>query len=672
MKQVMFATTLLAVLAVHGAPLEFVVESDNTNNLYKCGVTARLKVTALENGKSATGGEVSVRVDNFGDAVIAERKVALSQSNPFVVTGKLDKPGFLRMTLNSPQGVVTPKGQRGDSFVWGVGYEPEKIKMGSERPADFDEFWAKAVKDLDETVPEDIRMERQPRLCRDGYDVYLVSCATYGGHRTWAMLAEPTDLSRGPYPVTVNVPGAGPAQGDMTGSDKMVNLKINVHYYPTAVGLGRDGPGKEAVHALHKAQNEELGAKYGCRATYQLTGIAKSREDYFYYASLLGANRLVNWLARRKECDRKHFVYEGTSQGGGFGFYLCGLNGNFTKATVFVPAITDLYGFRMEKRMSGWPRLLEAYKGKERVAAEANAAYFDAGHFAAKIEIPIRVYVGFSDVTCPPQAVYAGYNVIPSAEKAIWHGFGMGHVVFGHFYEDAKKWREQEFPVIGEPVVRSMVPSGYGGPNGKYAKYLKRFEQELETAKAGGAPIVFLGDSITHNWEEERHGKAVWERNFANGKFRAVNFGIGGDSTCNVLFRLQHGILDGFKAKVVVFQIGTNNLKNDSPEVIRKGVKACIDEIQKRQPEAVIVLHPVPMCSEKPNDKMRLQAVAANAELPKLVDGKRVVWCEWSHKMLSADGTISKDIIPDTCHPLEKGYEYWAESLIKVLEKVVK
>ena len=222
---------------------------------------------------------------------------------------------------------------------------------------------------------------------------------------------------------------------------------------------------------------------------------------------------------------------------------------------------------------------------------------------------------------------------------------------------------------VKSALPRSCIPGGYGGE--KWKAYRERFEAELATAKAGGAPVVFLGDSITHNWEEPGRGKEVWERHFASGRFRAVNFGIKGDSTCNLIYRLQRGVLDGFKAKAVVLQIGTNNLKNDSPGDIRLGVKACLDLIRAKQPDATVVLHPVPMCASTPDAPMRRQAVAANAELAKLADSARVVWCEWSQRMLLPDGTIPKSMIPDTCHPLRPGYELWAEALLPVLEKIL-
>lgn len=66
--------------------------------------------------------------------------------------------------------------------------------------------------------------------------------------------------------------------------------------------------------------------------------------------------------------------------------------------------------------------------------------------------------------------------------------------------------------------------------------------------KKGGSAVVFIGDSIVHGLE----GIAVWREKFAGAPFHALNLGFSGDRTEHVLWRLDHGELDGYKAKVVV------------------------------------------------------------------------------------------------------------------------
>ena len=147
-----------------------------------------------------------------------------------------------------------------------------------------------------------------------------------------------------------------------------------------------------------------------------------------------------NWLAARPEVDRKRFRYNSTSQGGGFGLWLCGLNKNFTRAVVFVPALTDLLGFRQGNRESGWPRLVEAQLDENKSAAERNAPYFCGVNFARNIRIPIRVEVGSADTVCPPMAGFSAFNVMPSKDKGIRIALGQGHTVFKEPKTELTRW----------------------------------------------------------------------------------------------------------------------------------------------------------------------------------------------------------------------------------------
>ena len=73
-------------------------------------------------------------------------------------------------------------------------------------------------------------------------------------------------------------------------------------------------------------------------------------------------------------------------------------------------------------------------------AAARNAPYFDGASFAPCITCPIRFVAGFGDCACPPASVYAAYNCVPSADKAIFNGIGMGHGVFPRFYDELGAW----------------------------------------------------------------------------------------------------------------------------------------------------------------------------------------------------------------------------------------
>ena len=424
-----FLVTLLLSNAALAAQWKYEVVTDRTNGIYRCGERATFTVTVLgTNGQAVVSGKIKATIDNFGEIVQTNVTIDLAKENPFRLSGTLAEPGFLRLELPRATGKRIPN-------AFGVGFEPERIVKGSPSPSDFDSFWAEAVRKLDETVPVDAQLTLLPERCTKEFKFWRISFASYGGTRAYGFLSMPTDASaEKKYPVRFQVPAAGNGRAtwtnNMRGAPDAICMMITVHPYDPPFNL-------DELEKLFKANEARLGGGYAC------AGIAgKNREDYYFYRALLGINRAVNWLAARPEVDRSSFTYSGTSQGGGFGFYLLGLNHHFTKGVMYVPAITDTMGY-LRRRQSGWPRPIEAQGGDpaRRAAAERNAPYFDGANFAARIRCPVRVAVGFSDTTCAPCAVYAAYNEIKVADKEIVHGIWMTHGCFREFYEQLGKWQ---------------------------------------------------------------------------------------------------------------------------------------------------------------------------------------------------------------------------------------
>ena len=416
--------TAWSAVNVFAAGLEFTIANDHTNHIYKVGEEAAFTVTVARDGKPVTGGFVDAKLDNYGPNVQLSNRVDLARGNPFTVKGKLAEPGFLRLTLKANDAAK----------VWGVGYEPERIEKGSPSPDDFDAFWADARAKLAKEVPLDAQMTKVPERCTADFDYYRISFATYG-RRVYGYMSVPTDKSKAPYPVEFSVSAAG--FGNWTnamGGEKDL-IKVFFSVYPWAPHWDWQSLGLKTAYDY---MNEAYDRKFGC-GRYCTAGLSVSREDYFFYPVLLGIDRAVDWVAARPDVDKTRFWYQGTSQGGGFGFYLTGLNRSFTRAVFFVPAITDTMGYR-KGRQSGWPQPVESHREGDRATVEKWAPYFDGANFASRITCPVRVAVGFADPTCAPCAVYAAYNEIKVADKGILHGFGMTHSCFGRFYEELGKW----------------------------------------------------------------------------------------------------------------------------------------------------------------------------------------------------------------------------------------
>jgi lysophospholipase L1-like esterase len=183
----------------------------------------------------------------------------------------------------------------------------------------------------------------------------------------------------------------------------------------------------------------------------------------------------------------------------------------------------------------------------------------------------------------------------------------------------------------------------------------KRIDTDIKKME-GKIDLAFVGDSITARWNGD-----TWNKHW--GSYRAVNMGIGGDRTQNVLWRLQNGQLDGYKAKVFVVMIGTNNMwgKNAKPEEAAAGVKAVLDLIQAKQPQARILLMSILPAGEKPNPGR--DSRAAVNELIKKYAGGAITYMDIADKYLQPDGTISKEVMHDYLHLAPKGYDIWADAI---------
>ena len=194
-----------------------------------------------------------------------------------------------------------------------------------------------------------------------------------------------------------------------------------------------------------------------------------------------------------------------------------------------------------------------------------------------------------------------------------------------------------------------------------------RHQEFLAVASKGDVELLFLGDSITDMWRNR--GKAVWDQVFA--PLKAANFGIGRDRTQHILWRVQNGELEGFKAKCIVMMLGTNNINVNTPDEVVAGVKAVVGEIRQRQPQAKILLLAIFPRGATPDDRNRAPIKQVNDSLAKLDDGKSVFYMDIGGKFLQPDGTLTAEIMGDFLHPTEKGYQIWADAIIEKVKQLM-
>ena len=138
-----------------------------------------------------------------------------------------------------------------------------------------------------------------------------------------------------------------------------------------------------------------------------------------------------------------------------------------------------------------------------------------------------------------------------------------------------EKAQEKSAPEIKNSALR---------PEPRPGAWMARHERFLERTKQGDVDLLFLGDSITAGWNEN----VVWRRYY--GARKSANFGIGGDRTQHILWRLEKGEGDGLTPKVVVLMIGTNNLGSNSDAEIVEGIAGDVAKIRAKFPETKVLL----------------------------------------------------------------------------------
>ncbi len=189
---------------------------------------------------------------------------------------------------------------------------------------------------------------------------------------------------------------------------------------------------------------------------------------------------------------------------------------------------------------------------------------------------------------------------------------------------------------------------------------------QVARAAKGEVDVMFLGDSITEMWS-----KPVWDANF--GQLKAANFGIGGDHTGNLLWRLQDPTIGRLRPKLVVLLIGVNNLNlcGETPEQVFGGIQAVVGRLRAQYPAARILLNAVLPAGAGPDEPVRQRIVALDKMVARLDDGQHVFFHNYGAHFVGADGTLSAANQPDFLHLSEQGYRIWAAAMRPDIERLL-
>jgi N-acetylglucosamine-6-sulfatase/beta-glucosidase len=174
------------------------------------------------------------------------------------------------------------------------------------------------------------------------------------------------------------------------------------------------------------------------------------------------------------------------------------------------------------------------------------------------------------------------------------------------------------------------------------------------------AQIVFMGDSITYGFGYGL-GQPIWNQFIA--PLGAWNTAVPGQTTSNILFQVESGILAGLSPAVFVLMIGTNNLfQGQTPQQTALGVVADVQAIHAWCPYSQILVLGTPpnsLTGWLPAEMTNLWTVSYLSQLPY---GSQLNYAEVSTYFLQPNGSASADVLVDGIHPTTWGYalELWA------------
>ena len=570
---------------------------------------------------------------------------------PARIDTRMDEPGMVYVEVTENRPGAKPK-------ALGAAVAPEKIQRAIPEPKDFDAFWQSKIRAL-RKVPMGALLTSKP-AGRDGVDFAIVRMNHLEGKNVWGQIAKPHDpTGKKKYPALLILQWASPpypldpAWVTDRAAEGWLALNIEPH------DVMPDQP-----KAYYDALPETL-------KNYNAIETRNRDRNYFLYMYLADI-RAADYLASRADWDGRTLVVMGTSMGGQQALCTAGLHPKVTAMLVNVPAGADVNG-DAHGRKTGYP----FWDPKDPKVLET-AQYFDTAHCAARIKVPSLVSMGFIDTVTTPVSIWAAFNQIKGPKEAA----PMPESPHNHLAtpEQSLPWTQRSAAWLNALVKGQspFEPADKPAPRTD-ANSAKAHQQLLAKRTAGKIDVYFVGDSITRRWGTSDPAYADlyanWKANFTG--WNAADFGWGADKTQHMLWRLQHGELDGVNPKVVVVLAGTNNVGRATPlgdtraragEVAR-GVSALVREIRQRAPDATVVVTGITARDDNP--AVMPVVDQANQEISRLADGKTVRYININPQLTLPDGRLREGMAHDGLHLTPKAYQVWADALKPILTGIL-
>ncbi len=323
-----------------------------------------------------------------------------------------------------------------------------------------------------------------------------------------------------------------------------------------------------------------------------------------------------------------------------------------------------------------WTASLRAWDLREADAWQRDAVALESLPQIASARIPLHLVVGEADTVVPPaengHRLAARYAEL-GGPVTRWLKPGSGHHPHGlHPPAPLRRALLRSCGLGDNPAARPLPSAEYRGRaagwgDGTWWQQLGRMRATVQ--QGDGVDIAFLGDSITQSltgaadrWARPDGQRAI---DAAFGARRTVDLGLSGDRTEHLLFRIEHGALSLCDPRVIVLQIGANNINaaGHSAAETAEGILAVLDLLQGREPQArVLVCGPFPI-GGRPDDPRRRAVDAVHSALAAAQLPETVLYLDLRRLFVDEDGSATESLASDHLHITAAGQAHWMHAI---------
>jgi len=211
--------------------------------------------------------------------------------------------------------------------------------------------------------------------------------------------------------------------------------------------------------------------------------------------------------------------------------------------------------------------------------------------------------------------------------------------------------------------MTSTVPNEGVDPHGE-GRWISMHQRFVTESRDAEPEVLWVGDSLIQNLFNSR----IWDTSFC--LMHSLNFGISGDRTENVLWRLQNGELENLSPKMIVLSVGQENY-GDTPEKIADGIQAICSLIRSKQPQAFLIILTL-LPRGNPDSPLRSRNTKVNEMMTEYVKGNsRLQLVNIDTGFVQVDGTISHHDMFDYVSLTQKGYSKAFEPVNELLTQLL-